>query len=236
VARKDGEMKITAFNGSPRAETSTTDVLVQALLRGARSAGAEVENVYLARQDVRYCRGCFSCWFRTPGVCTQRDGMEPLLRKFVQSDLVCLASPVYSWNMTANLKAFVDRLVPLSSPRTVQTYGGPGGATRTDRMPDVVVVANSGFPGPDNFDVLRHVFACAHPVAEIYRSCGPILKTTDPQLLPGVTAYLEAVETAGGELVRARRVSEETMAKLRVELVDAGEYMARLQGKVRQAE
>ena len=70
--------------------------------RGAARAGAETELYHLGDYSI--------------GQCVQHDDMEKLLRAYQSADVVCLDSPVYSWNMTALLKNFADRLIPLKSP------------------------------------------------------------------------------------------------------------------------
>ncbi len=78
-------------------------------LAGAARAGAETELYHLGDYSI--------------GQCVQHDDMEKLLRAYQSADVVCLGSPVYSWNMTALLKNFADRLIPLKSPLLTEQAG-----------------------------------------------------------------------------------------------------------------
>lgn len=218
-------MKCIVFNGSPAAENSATSVLAQAFLRGAARAGAETEEVYLIRQDVGHCRGCFSCWFRTPGRCVMQDDMPALLEKYRAADIVVFGTPVYTWNMTACLKNFVDRLAPLKAPRIVPDNGHYDLADAQPRLQQFVALANCGFPGENNFDVLRAAFRCCSPALEIYRNCGKLLTSKAPAARRAAEAYLPAVEQAGFELASSRAVSEATRRALDAPLMPPEDYI-----------
>ena len=69
-------MKVLAFNASPRKEQSTSDIIMNLFLDGAKEAGAETENHYVVDLNIKGCIGCFTCWTKTPGECVQRDDMD----------------------------------------------------------------------------------------------------------------------------------------------------------------
>lgn len=217
-------MKVTAFNGSPKGAKGNTDVIVQAFLRGAAKADAEVETVYLADRHVQHCRGCFACWFKTPGQCILHDDMDTLLPKYMDSDVVCFATPVYTWNMTAYLKNFVDRLAPLKSPLLTQKEGHYDLADKENRQTRYVAIANAGFPGANNFDTIRAVFASCNPTLELYRNCGMALQKEDARVI----AYLKAVEEAGYQLLADGCVSPEAMEVMQADMIPEAEYIAML--------
>ena len=69
-------MKILAINSSPRGDgISKTGLLLDALIKGMREAGAEVEMVQLRKKSVKNCIGCYTCWTKTPGTCVHNDDM-----------------------------------------------------------------------------------------------------------------------------------------------------------------
>lgn len=218
-------MKFVIFNGSPAGKNSATNRIGEAFLAGAERAGAETENVFLAEKEIAYCRGCFSCWFQTPGKCVLRDDMEELLKKYREADVVCFATPMFTWNMTANLKAFVDRLAPLKAPAVVQRGGDFDLADAQAKTQKFVVLSNCGFPGSNNFETLKVVMASCAPVLEIYRNCGKLLKSRDSVIQETVQLYLKAVEEAGYELAATGTVSAATKQALEMELMPVQEYV-----------
>jgi Multimeric flavodoxin WrbA len=218
-------MKITAFNGSPRGEKSNSHMLTENFLSGAREAGADTENIILIHENIEYCRGCFSCWFKTPGHCILKDGMDDLIEKYLSSDVICFVTPVYTWNMTAVLKNFVDRLIPLRCPAAIETNGKFDMKSRLVKLPDSVVIANSGFPGINNFGTIREVFTSCNPILEIYRNSGHLLKSDDAAVKARTQEYLDCVRQAGFELVRDGAVSAETKEMLKMELAGPDDYI-----------
>jgi len=115
VAKRRELVKIFIANGAPRRD-GFTEELVCLFAEGAEAAGAEVDIARLASLDVRPCRGCFACWVREDGSCAQRDDMDELLPRYLEADALVLATPVYYYSFSALLKAFIERLFPMSLP------------------------------------------------------------------------------------------------------------------------
>lgn len=218
-------MKITAFNGSPAKEKSATGRIIKAFLKGAEKAGAEVELIHLADYHIKQCQGCFACWFKTPGKCTFSDDMARLLAKYQYSDIVCFGSPVYSWNMTALLKNFVDRLIPLKSPLIVQDNDKFDMADTMPREQKFVAVSNCGFPGENNFNIIKAAFSACNPSLEIYRNCGKLLTSQNSAVQNIAENYLQIVEKAGFEMVSDGAVSEATLQELDKPIMSIPEYV-----------
>ena len=91
-------MKILVINSSPRSSgNSITELLLSHLAQGMREAGAEICIINLREKIVKSCRGCFSCWTKTPGCCIQEDDMtKELLPLIPASHLVVYATPLYN--------------------------------------------------------------------------------------------------------------------------------------------
>jgi multimeric flavodoxin WrbA len=125
-------MKIIALNGSPRKGLSRTGQIVGEILAGAQSAGAQTEYIDITTLAIGGCIGCDRC--HHVGVCVQRDDFNGLFDKMCASDGIVLGSPVYIYQVTAQLKAFIDRAWachPLpGAARQVWRRGGHRGRVR----------------------------------------------------------------------------------------------------------
>jgi len=222
--RRKQEMRVTVFNGSPRGRKSNTHRIVEPLLHGAREAGAQTEEVFLIERDIQHCRGCFTCWTKTPGKCVIKDEMSELMDLFIKSDYIGLATPVYGMYMTGLLKNFTDRFLPLSTPHIRKSEDGSFyHEGRIKKFPRQFFVANAGFPGGHNFDLLKAATAQQQFVLEVYRNCGEILNDAEPD--ERISQFYAALRDAGRELIVKGCVSEETVKKVHVEIISDEEYM-----------
>lgn len=104
--------KIVVLNGSPR-KTGNTSELVKAFKEGAESAGNQVTVFHLDSMDIHSCKGCFGGHSSRECPCVQKDGMAEIYPAVKEADVVVMASPLYYWNMSGQLRTAVDRLFAL---------------------------------------------------------------------------------------------------------------------------
>ncbi|MBO4897241.1 MAG: flavodoxin family protein [Clostridia bacterium] len=97
-------MKILVLNGSPR-RGGNTDSLVKSFAEGAENHEVEIINV--CDLNINPCKGCNACF---GGItCAQKDDMTLVYEKLKSADALIVASPVYFYGISAQLKAAVDR-------------------------------------------------------------------------------------------------------------------------------
>ena len=114
--------KIVVLVGSMRKE-GNTDLLVKAFVDGA-SKKNDVEIISVAEYKVNPCIGCNSCFERKDNSCFQKDDMEVIYKKLAKADMIVIASPVYFYGISSELKAIVDRLhTPLRNTFKVKKLG-----------------------------------------------------------------------------------------------------------------
>ncbi len=100
--------KILGIGGSPR-KGGNSDILLQRLLKGASDEGVATEEIQLREYQFQPCIACERC--RKDKECTGlQDGMQLIYPKIREAGGMILISPIYSYNVTALTKSFIDRL------------------------------------------------------------------------------------------------------------------------------
>ena len=220
----ENPMKILTVNSSPRTGAgSSTELLLNHLVRGMREAGAEVCTVNLREKAIRSCLGCFTCWFKTPGRCIQKDDMTmELLPEILASDLIVYATPLYYRTMNAVMHAFRERMLPISLPFSERRDGNRVFSLRHKLSP-AVWLSVCALPEQSEFNALSDfLHETSHPdvgiVAEIYRTSSEAMR--HPAFSRRLSDILEATALAGWELVRSMKISPDTMERITQPMMD----------------
>jgi multimeric flavodoxin WrbA len=100
------DKKVLILKGSPR-ERGNSSVLADQVAAGAKSAGAIVDSIYLHGLDIRACDACDLC--EGGSGCVIKDDMQELYPKLEAADAIVLASPVYWFTFSAQMKLCIDR-------------------------------------------------------------------------------------------------------------------------------
>lgn len=102
-------MKVLAFNGSPRKE-GNTEILLRTVLGPAEEAGLETELIQVGGTGIQHCKACYWCAKNKDRRCSnESDMVNKWLQKMYAADAIILGSPTYFADMTADMKAFIDR-------------------------------------------------------------------------------------------------------------------------------
>ncbi len=113
-------MKILAFNCSPKQYDNLTPLMVEAFLKGAKSAGAQVEQVNTCDLEIGPCRGCTDdLLFEYKQTCDCNDDMIPLYPKLKNADVWIFATSVFEYGVPKVFTNVLDRLEPLFHPFVV---------------------------------------------------------------------------------------------------------------------
>lgn len=104
-------MKKVVIVSSTLRPNGNSEFLAKACERGAKEAGNEVEFISLKWKTVNYCIGCLAC--QRIGKCVLKDDVNGLLETIKNADVLVFATPIYYYEMSGQLKTFLDRLNPL---------------------------------------------------------------------------------------------------------------------------
>lgn len=137
---EDSMSRITVLVGSPR-RNGNTALLAESFAKGARKSNI-VELLRVADYRINPCLGCNACCSSEGYVCAQKDDMALICQKLMRTDTLVIASPVYFYGVSAQLKALVDRLhTPMRNDFPIRRLGLilVGAATLPDLFDPIVM-------------------------------------------------------------------------------------------------
>lgn len=111
---------VLILSSSPR-RGGNSDILCDEFLHGANDAGHSAEKIFLKDKTIHYCTGCSTCsLYGKP--CPQKDDMPELLDKMLAADVIVMATPVYFYTMSAQMKTLIDRCCGLYTQMTGKEF------------------------------------------------------------------------------------------------------------------
>ena len=220
-------MKVLVINGSPRSERSSTMHLTRAFLEGA--GWTDAETIDISKSEIKGCKGCFSCWDKTPGKCVINDSMSGYLPKIIEANVIIWSFPLYSCYFPGDLKNFMDRMIPLSLPFMDKDAESGGHPLRHDlsQLRQFYISTCGFWTDEGNYDSIIALFKRGNPHVnhkEFTIFCGQgglfeageaAKECTDP--------YLDVVRRAGSEFA-AGSISAEVQHLLSKPILPREEY------------
>jgi multimeric flavodoxin WrbA/protein-tyrosine-phosphatase len=146
-------MFVLGLQGSPRLKGNTS-ALLSAFLEEAGRLGGRVQRLDVARMNVTPCQECGTC--EREDFCPIDDDMQPVFSLLREADIIVMATPVFFYGATAQLKALIDRSQALWSRKYVHKLVDPGrnwrqgvvisvGATRGANLFDGIILTAKYF-------------------------------------------------------------------------------------------
>ncbi len=150
---------ITIIDGGPGEHPGRLGTWLESLTAELERRGHRVRRFPVEELKVRQCRGCWSCWVRTPGECVIEDDGRELARAVVGSHLVIGAAPLVMGFPGYRLKRALDRLVPIISPYVELVEGECRHVPRYERYPDLALVLEPETDtDPEDLEIVEGIF------------------------------------------------------------------------------
>ena len=136
--------KVLVISTSLRAK-SNSDIMTECLVKGAKAAGHEVEQISLKGKELKFCIGCLAC--QKTQKCVLKDDAVWIAEKVKNADTLVFATPIYYYEMSGQMKTLLDRLNPLypSDYRFRKVYMLMTAAEDEDFVPEKAVNGLQGW-------------------------------------------------------------------------------------------
>jgi multimeric flavodoxin WrbA len=213
-------MQLLILQGSSRRSKGITEMVVDRFIKGMEKADPSIEiyKEYLADRNIENCKGCFNCWIKTPGSCCIKDDMEGILKKYISSDIIIAATPIYVDSMSSHIKKVWERLLPVMEPYFECDGSGVKHKIRSRKSKSLFLISTCAMPETKHFDALIQTFR------QVSRNfgleyLGQLLRPESHSLTyikkyaDKIDDVLNGIEKCGEELIQNFSISEETLSE-----------------------
>lgn len=220
-------MNVLLINGSPKSKNSNSLKLAYSFIEGLKSEYANngkemsIEKLHVASMNIDACKGCFTCWKKTPGICCIKDDMQTVIDKQLEADIILWSFPLYYFSVPGILKNLIDRQLPMSLPFMSSREDGYGSGSHDSRYnmegKRHVLISTCGFYSAEgNYDSVLRMFD--HFLGKgnyetVFCGQGELFRVKE--LSARTEEYLDAVKVAGAEYAETGMISAKTDAVLR---------------------
>ncbi|GEM_PF-2020532 len=223
-------MKITVINSSPR-KKGVTSSLLHSLTNGFNDAGAIFEVYNLYEMNIKYCDGCFQCWYKHQGTCKFHDSFNEIYNTMIQSDLIVIASPIYGMMINGMLKSFLDRVSMVSHlpDFIIDEHSKKMVKPMYDYLPPIAILMVGNMSGREIFDAATLFFT------EYFRITNAELRVImlrhqselliRPILEDVKSKVFGAMRQAGFELVKEGIVKPNTLKQIEQDLLEIDKFI-----------
>jgi multimeric flavodoxin WrbA len=145
-------MKILILDGNPTEIDEDYNKYLAKVTEHLTAKGHTVKTMILRKMSIRFCTGCWSCWWATPGECVFKDESHAVCREYINSDFILFASPMIMGFISALTKKTQDKLIPLVHPYIEFVQGECHHLKRYDVYPKIGLLLGKT-PGTEEEDV-----------------------------------------------------------------------------------
>lgn len=150
-------MRITILYGNP-ADDKDFRLYLDDLKDGLEQWNI-VDFFHLDKMDLRYCTGCWSCWWKIPGKCIFRDDADEIFKSVINSDFIIFASPLIAGFVSSSLKKITDRLIVLLHPYIQFINGESHHRKRYEKYPPFgVLLKKEEGTDEDDVQIVRDIY------------------------------------------------------------------------------
>jgi multimeric flavodoxin WrbA len=160
--------RVLILAASPRNNGNST-ILASKAAEGVKAAGGEADLVPIGKLKIAPCNACDACRTKPVEGCVIKDDMQPLYNKIKDAQGIIFATPVYWFNVSAQMKLFIDRTYAVHDEGRYALTGKDIGVILTYEDEDVF--ASGGINALRSFqDICAYVKADL--VGAVYGSAG----------------------------------------------------------------